>query len=87
VSVAQAMHEDANTVVSVIGRDNKAFGVRVGVHRGLMLSLPLRSIVTRAYRVGLPICANDLVLMAETEELLVEKIQKLKKVWRRRYSE
>jgi len=55
VSVVQSMYEDATTVVRVHGRDNKAFGVRVGVHQVSVLSLQLfvmhsaRSLVMRAW--------------------------------------
>ena len=83
VSVVRAMYEDATTVVRVNGRDSKAFNVKVGVHQGSVLSPLLFVIVlealSREFREGLPmelLYADDLVLMAETEELLVEKIQK-----------
>jgi len=49
-----------------------------------------REALSREFRESLPmelLYAVDLVLMAETEELLVEKIQKWKKVYRRRDSE
>jgi len=58
VSVVQSMYEDATTVVRVNGRDSKAFGVRVGVHQGLVLSPLLFIIVlqalTRHFMEGLP---------------------------------
>ena len=80
------MYEDATTVVRVNGRDSKAFNVKVGVHQGSVLSPLLFVIVlealSREFREGLPmelLYADDLVLMAETEELLVEKIQKWRK--------
>ena len=86
VSVVRAMYEDATTVVRVNGRDSKAFNVKVGVHQGSVLSPLLFVIVlealSREFREGLPmelLYADDLVLMAETEELLVEKIQKWRK--------
>jgi len=67
------------------GRDSKAFGVWVSVHHGSVLSPLLFVIVIDAlsieFREGLTmelLYAGDLVLMAETEELLVEKIQKWK---------
>ena len=59
--------------------------VWVGVHQGSVLSPLLFIIVlealSRTFRKGLPmelLYADDLVLMAETEELLVEKIKKWK---------
>ena len=86
VSVVKAMYEDATTTVTVNGRESKAFSVRVGVHQGSVLSPLLFIIVlealSREFREGLPmelLYANDLVLVAETEELLMEKLCKWKK--------
>jgi len=42
------MYEDVTTVVRVNGRDSKAFGVRVGVHQGSVLSTLLFTIVLEA---------------------------------------
>jgi len=60
--------------------------VRVDVHRGSVLSqlifVRVLEALSREFREGLPmkqLYADDLVKMAETEELLVEKIQKWKK--------
>ena len=59
--------------------------MKVGVHQGSVLSPLLFIIVmealSRNFRGGLPmelLYADDLVLMAESEELLVEKIRKWK---------
>ena len=86
VSVIKAMYEDATTTVRVNGRESKAFSVRVGVHQGSVLSPLLFIIVlealSREFREGLPmelLYADDLVLVAETEELLLEKLRKWKK--------
>ena len=85
VSVIQAMYADTSTMVKLNGRVSKGFGVKVGVHQGSVLSPLLFIIVmealSRNFRGGLPIellYADDLVLMAESEELLVEKIRKCK---------
>ena len=85
MSVIKAMYEDATTTVRVNGRESKAFSVRVGVHQGSVLSPLLLIIVlealSREFR-GLPmelLYADDLVLVAETEELLMEKLRKWKK--------
>ena len=68
--------------------ERKAFSVRVGVHQGSVLSLLLFIIVlealSREFREGLPmelLYADDLVLMAELEELLLEKSRKWIKKW------
>ena len=63
--------------------ESKKFPVRVGVHQGSVLSPLLFIIVLEAlskkFRKGLPyelLYADDLVLIAESEELLVEKIER-----------
>ena len=82
VSVIKAMYEDATTTVRVNGRESKAFSVRVGVHQG---SVPQSIAVyhcIREFREGSPmelLYADDLVLVAETEELLMEKLRKWKR--------
>ena len=67
------------------GRENRAFNVKVGVHQGSVLS-PLLFIImlealSREFREGLPmelLYADDLVLIAETKELLLETVRKWK---------
>ena len=68
------------------GRESNAFSVRVGVHQGSVSSPLLLIIVlealSREFREGLPtelLYADGLVLMAESEELLMEKLRKWKK--------
>jgi hypothetical protein len=85
VSVIKSMYEGATTSVKLNGRVSKGFGVKVGVHQGSVLSPLLFIIVLEAlsknFKEGLPmelLYADDLVLMAETEELLVVKIKKWK---------
>ena len=79
------MYEDASTKVRMNGRESKAFNVRVGVHQGSVLSPLLFIIVlealSREFREGLPmelLYADDLVLIAETKELLLEKVRNWK---------
>ena len=66
--------------------ESKAFKVKVGVHQGSVLSPLLFVIVlealSREFREGLPmelLCADDLVLVAETRKLLLEKLRKWKR--------
>ena len=85
VSVIKAMYVDAMTAVRISGKVSREFDVKVGVHQGSVLSPLLFIIVlealSRNFKQGLPmelLYADDLVLMAETEELLVERIN----VWK-----
>jgi len=80
--VVQSIHEDATSVVRVNRGVSKAFGVIVGDHQGSVLS-PLRFVIlSREFTGILPmqlLYFDDLVSTTETEELLVEKIQKWEK--------
>ena len=85
VSVIRATSEDATTKVQLNGKESNASNVRVGVHQGSVLSLLLFIIVLKAlsreFREGLSmelLYADDIVLMAESEELLMEKMRKWK---------
>jgi len=85
VEVIKSMYEDATTAVRINGRVSGGFKVNVGVHQGSVLSPLLFVIVlealSRKFKGGLPLellYADDLVLMAETEELLLEKLNKWK---------
>ena len=84
VSVIKALYEDASTKVRMNGRESRAFNVRVGMHQRSVLSPLLFIIVLEAlskeFREGLPmelLNANDLVLIAETKELLLKKVDEL----------
>ena len=86
VSVIRAMYEDATTKVRLNWWESNAFSVKVGVHQGSVLSPLLFIIVlealSREFRECLPmelLHADDLVLMAESKELLMEKLRKWKK--------
>ena len=85
VSVIKAMYADVTTMVKQNGRMSKGFKVKVGVHQGSVLSPLLFIIVlealSNAFREGLPmelLYADDLVLLADTVDLLTPKIRKLK---------
>ena len=85
VKVIQAMYDGATTAVRLRDRESKEFGVKVGVHQGFVLSPLLFTIVqealSREFRCGLPwelLYADDLDLMAESEDKLMEKFE----LWR-----
>ena len=76
-----------NTTTAVKTKDglSEEFGVKVGVHQGSVLSPLLFTIVlealSREFRVGLPfelLYADDLALLAESEKLLMEKVNRWK---------
>ena len=80
-----AMYEGAQTVVRTTEGDSKAFNVKVGLHQGSVLSpllfVIVMEMISRELRAGLPLellYADDLILMAESEESLRDKIVKWK---------
>ena len=72
--------ENVTTVVKVKGKATDEFEVKVGVHQGSVLSSLLFTIVlealTQHFGCGLPwelLHADDLVIIAESEESLMER--------------
>ena len=85
VSVIKVMYDGACTSVKLACGESAVFGVNVGVHQGSVLSPLLFTIVldvlSKEFREGLPwelLYADDLALIAETEEELLEKIRRWK---------
>jgi hypothetical protein len=83
--VIQSMCEGATTAVKVKDSESAGFEVKVGVQQGSVLSPQLFIIVlealSRRFRGGLPyelFYTDGLVLIAETKELLMEKLR----VWK-----
>ena len=77
VKAVTAMYEGAQTVVRTTEGDSKAFNVKVELHQGSVLSpllfVIVMEMISRELRAGLPLellCADDLILMAESEESL-----------------
>jgi len=83
VKAVTAMYEGAQTVVRTTEGDSKAFNVKVGLHQGSVLSpllfVVVMEMISRELSAGLPLellYADDLILMAESEESLRDKIVK-----------
>ena len=88
--VIRVMYEDATAKVRLNGRESKTFSVKVGVDIRDLFSvcycsslLCWRLCLESSGKVCLWNCfmqiADDLVLMAESEEVLIEKLMKWKK--------
>ena len=76
MKAVMAMYEGAQTVVRTTEGDSKAFDVKVG-----LLFMIVMGMISRELRAGLPLellHADDLILMAESEERLRDKIVKWK---------
>jgi len=85
VSAVISMYAGAKTVVRTVYGISKGFEVKVGMHRGSGLSLLLFVIVmeaiSRELRVALPwelLYADDLEVIAETEEELIKRLSEWK---------
>ena len=87
VRVIQSMYEGALTSVKLGVGESVEFAVKVGVHQGSVLSPLLFIIVLEAlskkFKIGLPIpwelfYADDLALLAESEEELLGMIRQWK---------
>jgi len=80
VKAVMAMYEGVQTVVRTTG-DSKAFNVKVGLGSLLspLLFVIVMEMISRELRAGLPpelMYADDLILMAESEVSLRDKIVK-----------
>jgi len=79
------MYTGAKTVVRTVYGNSSGFVVKVGMHQGSALSPLLFVIVmeaiSREFRVALPwelLCADVLVVIAETEEDLIRRLNEWK---------
>jgi len=82
VSAVMSMYTGAKTVVRTVYGNSKVFEVKVGMHQGSALSPLLFIIVmeaiSREFRVALPwelLYADDLAVIAETEEELITRLK------------
>jgi len=85
VSAVMSMYTGAKTVVRTDYGNSSGFEVKVGMHQGSALSPLLFAIVmeaiSREFRVALPwelLYADDLVVIAETEEDLIKSLNEWK---------
>jgi len=85
VLAVMSMYTGAKTVVRTVYGNSGGFEVKVGMHQGSALSPLLFVIVTEAisreFRVALPwelLYADDLVVIAETEEALIKRLNEWK---------
>ena len=83
INVIKSMYEGATTAVKFKEGESAEFEVKVGVHQGSVLSPLFFIIVTlpEEFREGLPwevLYADDLVLMAASQDELMEKIKQWK---------
>ena len=91
MNIIKIMSEGVTTAVKFRDGESKEFEVKVGVHQGSVLS-PLLFIVLEAlstFKVGLPwelFCADDLALIAESEESFEKKSTFEKRRWKRKGS-
>ena len=89
VSAVMSMYSGAKTVVRTVYGNGRSFEVKVDVHQGSALSPLLFVIVmeaiSREFRVALPwelLYADDLAVIAETEEELIKGLNEGKTTWR-----
>jgi len=84
VSAVMSMYTCAKTVVRTVYSNSNGFEVKVGMHQGSALRFLLFVIVmdalSREFRVTLPweLCADDLVVIAETEDDLIKRLNEWK---------
>jgi len=87
VSAVMSMYTGAKTVVKTVYGNSKGFEVKVGTHQGSASALsPLLFVIvmeaiSREFRVALPwelLYADDLAVIAETEEELIKRLSEWK---------
>jgi len=85
VSAVMSMYTGAKTVVRPVYVNSNAFEVKVGMHQGSALSpllfVMVMEALSREFRVALPwelLYADDLVVIAETEEDLIKRLNEWK---------
>ena len=84
-----SLYTGAKTVIRTIYGNSNGYEVKISMHQGSALSPLLFVIViealSREFRVALPrelLYADDLVVIAETEEDLIKRLNEWKISWR-----
>jgi len=84
-SAVMSMYTGAKTIVRTVYGNSKGFEVKVGMHQGSGLSLLqiviVMEAISREFSVALPwelLYADDLTLIAETEEELIKRLNEWK---------
>ena len=85
VSAVMSMYSGAKTVVRTVYGNSKSFDVKVGMHQSSALSpllfVTVMEAISREFRVALPrelLYADDLAVIAETEEELINRLNEWK---------
>ena len=85
VSAVMSMYTCAKTVVRTVYGNSKGFEVKVGMHQGSalrpLLFVIFMEAISREFRVALPwelLYADDLAVIAETEEELIKRLNEWK---------
>ena len=75
------MYTGAKTVIRTVYGNSKGFEVKVGMHQGSGLSpllfVIVMEVISREFRLALPwelLYADDLAVIAETEEELIKRL-------------
>jgi len=85
VSAVMSIYTGAKTVARTVYGNSKGIEVKVGMHQGSALSpllfVVVMEVLSREFRVALPwelLYADDLVVIAETREDLIERLNEWK---------
>ena len=81
VSAVMSMYSGAKTVVRTVYGNSKSFEVKAGMHHGSLLFVIVMEAISREFRVALPwelLYADDLAVIAETEDELIKRLNERK---------
>ena len=85
ISAVMSMYTGAKTVVRTVYGNSNGFEVKLGMHQGSALShllcVTIMEALSREFRVALPwelLYADDVVVIAETEDDLIKRLNEWK---------